>query len=489
VLPAYTFGMMRLSPPRNSLAFALILLFFGKLSFGQPEQSRLVPSAFTLSDAAASAIAAEWLTPEERASLRVFHGVWDDRDLTSPVLRAAAALNAWDFQNPVFADPAVPAELRAEAMLLTGELERAIQIVESSRSNHAARIRVEAYEGLGQIEAANAAVDDPVKRLLQQRISDAAELTEGVRAMFVRARIQNQPARDFQSMMSLLGRAHQELDRLYWPAKLAEAELLMDKDNQQEAAQALHEVLSLNPRCAQAWYLLGRIAIERFGFEEANTAAEAIRRTNRRHPLADLLIAESRLVQDDPEGAKEALEAVVGEYPKLRLALALDAAADALFYDEAAMASALDRYDQLSPNSAAAYYIVGRHLAFNRQYEVAANALGEAIRRQPGWPAPQIELGLLEMQSGRDDKALAALKSVARLDPFNKRAANSLFLLEELATYAQLESEHFIVRYKPGIDQVLAEMSARRNDARATGAYSLDRGRTVQVRAGSQDGH
>ena len=61
----------------------------------------------------------------------------------------------------------------------------------------------------------------------------------------------------------LLARAHQELDRLYWPAKLAEAQLLFDKDNEQDAVEALHETLSLNPRCADAWFLLGRIARSR----------------------------------------------------------------------------------------------------------------------------------------------------------------------------------------------------------------------------------
>jgi cellulose synthase operon protein C len=422
------------------------------------DQRRLVPEAFTLNEAAANAIKAQFLTDEERAALRVFHGVWDDRDLINPQLKAMVALNAWDFENPALSDPAAPAELRAEAKLLAGELEEAIATIAAARSNHASRIRAEAHEGLGEIDQANEVVNEPVKRLLQTKLADASELTQGVRSMFIRARIQNQPSRDFQSMMSLLGRAHQELDRLYWPAKLAEAELLAEKDNDQEAVVALHETLSLNPRCAQAWYLLGRIALSKFDFDSANTAAEAIRRTNRRHPLAAILLAESRLIQDDPDGAKELLRPILMAQPNLRLALAYDAAADALFYDEAAMKTALDRFDSLSPNSAQAYAIVGRHLALNRQYDLAASALEEAVRRQPGWPSPRIELGLLEMQSGRDDKALQALKSVASMDPFNKRAANSLFLLEELATYEQIESEHFVVRYKPGVDKVLAEM-------------------------------
>src|SRR5690606_22113940 len=105
-----------------------------------------------------------------------------------------------------------------------------------------------------------------------------------------------------------------------------------------------------------------------------------------------------------------------------------------------------------------AWALVGRHLSFNRQYALAAEMLEEAVRRLPNWPPPQIELGLLELQSGRDANALHALEAVAELDPYNKRAANSLFLLRELASFQQRESEHFIVRWRPGVDAVVAAM-------------------------------
>ena len=165
----------------------------------------------------------------------------------------------------------------------------------------------------------------------------------------------------------------------------------------------------LNPRSAAAWYALGRIALIRFDFSSAQLAADRLRRLNPAHPLADLLLAESRLVQDDPTGALDLLGPLVERYPRMREALALVAAAEAIRYDDDALETALARYDELSPGSAVAYYKVGRHLSLNRQYDAAADMLNEAIRRQPAWPAPQIELGLMELQSGRDDRALAAL--------------------------------------------------------------------------------
>jgi hypothetical protein len=102
-------------------------------------QPALVPPTFLLDDAAAAAINAQWLTDDERQSLRIYHGVWDDRDLTTPARRAAVALNAWDFAAPSLLDPSVPVEIRAEAKLLAGDLQEALALLEGARSNQAAR--------------------------------------------------------------------------------------------------------------------------------------------------------------------------------------------------------------------------------------------------------------------------------------------------------------------------------------------------------------
>lgn len=454
-------------PPRRAAANLLIagLFVFAAMLVRSPramaQQDRpMVPEGFVLNEAAANAINAAWLTEDERSGMRVFHGVWDDRDLKTPALRAEAALNAWTFNDPALQDPAAPVEDRVEAMYLAGDLVEALALLDESqaRSNRSIRLRAEILEGLGRGEEAAAAVAPIVDRLTSQKATDAADLVEGVRAMIIRARVQGQPSRDFQTMMSLLGRARGELDRLYWPATLVEALLLIDKDNLAEGVTALHETLSLNPRCSAAWYALGGVALDRFDFASAATAARALRRLNPAHPLADLLDAEASLVQDDPESATDALKPVLARMPNQRIALALNAATAALSYDPTSTQEALARFDALSPGSPQAHYQVGRHLSLNRQYELAADALEEAVRRAPAWPQPQIELGLMEMQSGRDDRALKALQSVAKLDPFNKRATFSLFLLEQLSEYRQIETEHFIIRYKPGVDEVMAMM-------------------------------
>jgi len=441
-------------------ALALVcLLTVPGLAAAQEENERsLVPRSPTLSEVAAAAIEADWLTDRERAELRVFHGVWRESDLLTATARALVALNAWRFDDPALADASVPVQIRAEARLRAGELRQAIALVEGDDSSAAGRIRVEALVGLGEQAEAIDATEPLVARLQQAALEDPAALTEGVAALAIRARLEGQPARGYRTMMALLARAHQELDRLYWPARLAEAELLLEKYNEPEAIAALHETLQLNPRCAEAFYHLGRIALARFDFDSAGEAIDALRSLNPRHPLADLLFARSRLVQDDPEEALAVLRRLIDRLPRLRPAHALAAAATAMLYDRTATQAALDRYEELSPGSAEAYFAAGRFLAMFRQYEDAAAMLEEAIRRQPAWSAPRLELALMEMHTGRDDRARSLLQALTELDPFNKRAVNSLFLLEELAGYAELQTDHFIIRYRPGVDEVLAEM-------------------------------
>ena len=58
----------------------------------QEASQPLVPAAFRLSDAAAKSIAADWLKPDERKDLRVFHGVWDERDLDTPARETRGGL-------------------------------------------------------------------------------------------------------------------------------------------------------------------------------------------------------------------------------------------------------------------------------------------------------------------------------------------------------------------------------------------------------------
>lgn len=400
-------------------------------------------------------------TDAERQRLRIFHGRWEDLPALETLTvneRAQLALLRYDLNAPALEDDRVNPLLRAEAALRRGEPEVVLELLQIQPGAQAALLRAQAHEQLGRADAAIAELTPWRDRVLADphTLDSAAELTAAAQALAILARLEGRSAGEYQLAMDLLARVRETVDPLYWPARLVEAELLIEKDNVPQAAEALVEVLSLNPRAGGAWYLLGRQSARSYQFDKAAAALEELRATNTQHLLADLLEIHTLLRQQNAAAARHALERARQTHPDHRELVALEAAAAALAYNQPRLEAALTHLDQLAPKTPLGYFIVGQYLSQARQYEQGEAVLREAIARQPNDPAPQIELGLLLMQAGRDEPAREALAAAAKLDPFNRRAANQLKLVEELLGYTTIETEHFIIRYRPGIDEVLA---------------------------------
>lgn len=415
-----------------------------------------------LNPAVTQRIEAAFLTADEKRDLRVYHGVWTEGDLDTPARRAAAALTVGAFDHAWLMDEAAPVLDRAEAALGRGDLDECLALVADDGSIRGIRIRAQALADLGRFDEADTALDALVTRMANEKL-DAAGLTEGVRGLVLRTWLRGsvrEGGMDYRQILSLLNKARDELDRLAWPVRLAEAELLYSRHNRAEAVAAAQEVLALNPRCADAMAILGQVAVDGFDFDRARAIADEMDKVAAElgsvSAGADVIRVRALLRQREAHEAEEPLERLLGAYPNHRVGLALAAAAKAGAYEDQQVDDMLAYFDELSPGHPLAWYEVARVRSETRQYAQAATSFAEAIRRQPNWPAPYIDLGLMEMQSGRDAEALKALRRAMELDPFNARAANSLKLMEELASYSSIESEHFIVRYRPGIDEALA---------------------------------
>ena len=432
----------------------------------QPQEDSAKVQTPDLAEPVLRLLEATYLTDDERKDLRVFHGVWKDGDLDTPQRRARAALIRGTPDDPSLSDPAVAPEDRADAALARGDLDDAIKLAGDSDSARAIRIRAEALEGLGKTDAAAAAIEPLVERLKSKQVTTPEELVESVRALILRSRVrpQEEPAGgDFRQMEALLALCRDQLGRLYWPAYVTEARLLYDKDNTKDAGAAVMRALSLNPSSAEAWELLGRMGVDSFNFEGVEeVAAKLDALAGGPSPKAAAVLARARLRQNDPDGAAALIEPQLLRYPKLRDLLAVQAATMALRYDFDATDKLLAAFDTLSPGSPDALYEVGKTLSEARQYEEASFYLSKAAARAPYRAEAVCDLGLLGLQSGRDTEARDALERAAALDPFNLRVANSLALVKELTGFHRVESDHFIIRYKPGPDEALAlDMPAR----------------------------
>ncbi|XAL99623.1 tetratricopeptide repeat protein [Phycisphaeraceae bacterium D3-23] len=321
-----------------------------------------------------------------------------------------------------------------------------------------------AYVDLGRTEEAIAQLM-PLRGLVladPDALTSAADLSAAAEAVLMLARLEGRPSADFHLANELLSRAHEEADPLYWPAYVTEARLLFEHGNPSQAIEAVSEALALNPNASDAWYLLGTMMTRYFNFDAANRAAEKLYDINPAHPLGDALTVQIALRQKDVAAAQDAVSAGLERYPEMRLLLALDAATQAMSYEPAATAAALEAFETLSPGNPLALFHVGRTLADARQYELAETCLEAAIDLQPGWSTPQLELGQLYMQWGDLGRAAAQLQQAAALDPFHKDITNSLRLAQEMLGYETIETDHFIIRYRSGIDEVLARDMARR---------------------------
>jgi len=396
---------------------------------------------------------------QARIDLLIFHGRWDDlpvaADLT-PNQRARLALLKNELESPALRDEAADVLLRVGAVLRRGEPETAIQLLQDAGNAQAALLASQAYEQLGQTARAVEILKPWRDKLRGDQLNAPAELTAAAEALVALARLEGRPAQDYQLALNLLGRVRQDLDPAYWPALIAEADLLIEKDNPSEGVDALTAALALNPLCSEAWDRLGRLSVEGYAFDRASAVIEKLRTINPTHPLADILEARSLLQQRDVAGAKALAAAGLSRFPGHREWLALSAAVAALSYDEPGTQAALDTFQNVSPGNPQGHLTVGTYLAAARQYAPAEAMLRRAVELAPNWPKPRIELGLLLMQAAHDEDAQRELAAATRLDPFNKRAANQLAMLNDLLAYDRIETEHFLVRYKPGIDEALA---------------------------------
>lgn len=268
-----------------------------------------------------------------------------------------------------------------------------------------------------------------------------------------------------ETILDMLVRSYDVLDRGYWPAKVAAAEYFMSHDQRKEAVEELKGdeeskvagALDMNPNSAGAWRLLGLIAVDGFNFDTGDEAVAALRRVDAQSVQADLLEARNLLQQRRPQDAIKPVQRVLGRQPKNLEAMGLLAAVYALQLKEDEAANILKQVEAIDPDNATAYVEVAEQLGTMRQYPRAAEKYKTAISRAPWWTTPRNGLGLLYTQSGDEAAARNVLEDARKLDPFNLATTNYLRLLDDMATFAQKETDHFIVIYDPKEDPVIPE--------------------------------
>ncbi|HUU85043.1 MAG TPA: tetratricopeptide repeat protein [Phycisphaerae bacterium] len=293
-------------------------------------------------------------------------------------------------------------------------------------------------------------------RLFLHRMPTTADgLTEAAKGFYRYSVLTRHPElsrRTIHVLQEYLQAAYERLDRNWWPARIAAADLLRSKGNLEQAGEDYQGALRINSRLPDAHVGLGLIALEGWQFEEVERRVEAALAVDPNCAAAHNLAARSKILERRYDEAVEACERVLEVNPRDIEALSLAAAACRCKYDPGGAQRYRDRVLEINPRSALLYQILGDALSGLRQYADSEAAYLEAIEYDPTDSNPQTELGMMYMQWGREDRAREVLDKSWKLDEFNTRTNNTIHLLERIKGFKRAETEHFTVLYDEELD-------------------------------------
>ena len=342
------------------------------------------------------------------------------------------------------------------------------------RKDHAGArlLYAQTLEGLGRRDEAIEAYQW-FDRQVRQRESlprDAAWVTSTAvgflrYSVLTRANIADRTRHVLNEMLQV---AYGRLDRTFWPARLAAADLLREKYNNDEEDGSLSDyraALRINPRLPSANVGIGLVYLEGWDFERVEAAAEAALEVNPRFAPAHCLLAAKFIVERRYEQAVDAAERAMSVNPRDIEALSIIAAARACQFDEDAVEHLAARVAEINPRSVLFYRTLGDALGGIRQYAASEDAYRKAIEYDPTDANARTELGMMYMQWGHEEKARDALQGAWALDAFNERTLFTLELLETLEKFDRVETDHFIVKFDgahdPGLGAFLGEYLER----------------------------
>src|SRR5207302_8612817 len=95
-----------------------------------------------------------------------------------------------------------------------------------------------------------------------------------------------------------------------------------------------------------------------------------------------------------------------------------------------------------------------------RLFSEAGKFYRQALELRPNLSEIRTSLGMLAMRMGDEEEARTLPADAFKSDPFNVRTANSLKVLHHLEGYETKKTEHFLLRFDPKNDAVLANYVA-----------------------------
>lgn len=330
-------------------------------------------------------------------------------------------------------------------------------------------VAAELLRATGQIREAETAYRWFIDYYNDHEIRSAADLILIGRAAAIHARWKR-ASDQFHFLVNELYPDVLKLDATAWQAHLEAGQLFLEKFNQAEADRQFSRALAINPAAAEAHAAIAHLALQRYDMDRARAAIDRALQINpnllaARHAQADLLMANFQVAE-----AEKYLQATlaldpVNEETRARLAaayVALDGyRANAEDDPDSRAGNIIRQVVELNPHAGGFFFALATRLEERRRFDAAEAYFLQALERMPRLVGPRAGLGMLYMRLGNEPRASELLIEAAEVDPFNLRVSNTLQVLEVLDGYDTLETEHFVIRFDPAKDKLLARYAAR----------------------------
>ena len=259
-----------------------------------------------------------------------------------------------------------------------------------------------------------------------------------------------------------------ELDADYWPARYEAGMLFLEKYNEPEAQKEFKAALVLNPRAAEVYAALAKLAIINFDMDVAKRSIERALAINPKLLAAHWASADVHLANYEAAEAARVLEAALKLNPRSEETLGRLAAAYAVIDGWSDAAEKSERFKKIiadvearNPHAGEFYAALAGAFDSLRRFPAAADYYKRSIERLPQLTTARGELGLMYMRLGDEIAARKYLDESFDIDPFNVRVSNMRKVLDVLSEYAVIETEHFVIKFDRGKDEMLAKYAAR----------------------------
>ncbi|MBX9581791.1 MAG: tetratricopeptide repeat protein, partial [Gemmataceae bacterium] len=270
----------------------------------------------------------------------------------------------------------------------------------------------------------------------------------------------NNRPQQFQFILNEVYRDALKRDPDCWQAEYQAGRLLLEKHSRGDALNAFDAALAINPKAADALVGKGLVALDGLDLKDAERFAEQALKVNPRHPGALRLKADVLLTGGDLGAAERLLTAARLVNPRDEATLARLAAVYHLMGKGAEVAARAKEVEGFDPKPARFYHDLGTVLEDQKQFPKAEEYFRKAAGLRPNVPGPAGDLGMLLLRTGREAEARPLLDAAKKADPFNVRVSNSLRVLKHLDGYQTVETPHYVVRFDPKADALLAPFLA-----------------------------